>query len=146
MFKICLAAALSLAAVVAHAHEAEYRAGFSASGDGEAHLSLLGSDVKAGPRRLAITATFLVDLPVMDSTEAHAKTRWFSGEILVDGKSCADTRARLRADGGRAHAQASASCEIGAASQNKIKIEAVAGKADGLDRDDIHVELVVDDR
>jgi hypothetical protein len=145
MLKTCLAAALSLAATIACAHDEDRRAGFMASGDGAAHLSLLGSDVK-GPRRLAITATFLVDLPVMDSTEAHAKSRWFSGEILVDGKPCADTRARVRADAGRAHAEASASCEIGVTSQNRIKIEAVAGKADGLDRDDVHVELVVDDR
>lgn len=146
MYKTCLAAVLSLAAATTFAHEADYRAGFSASGDGEAHLSLLGSDLKGGPRRLAITATYVVDLPVMDSSEAHSKTRWFTGEILVDGKVCADTRARLRADGGRAHAQASASCEIGVTTQSKIKIEAVAGKSDGLERDDIHVELVVDDR
>jgi len=146
MYKPCFVAALTLAAATAFAHDADHHAGFSASGDGQAHLQLLGSDLKGGPRRLAITATYVVDLPVTDSTEAHSKTRWFTGEILVDGKVCADTRARLRADGGRAHAQASASCEIGVTTQNKTKIEAIAGKSDGLDRDDIHVELVVDDR
>jgi len=134
MLKICIAAALCLAAGVSWADDMHLGAG----GDGVARLSLQ-SDGVGGVLR--VMANFDIDVLVKDSTEAHSKGRSFIGEIRIDGKPCSDAHARLHAQDGRARAHTSTSCSIGSNGDHPISVEAVVVKSDDVDRDDVRVTL-----
>ena len=134
MLKICIAAALCLAASVSYADDMHLGAG----GDGVAKLSLQADGVGGV---LRVKADFDVEILVKDSTEAHSKSRWFIGEIRIDGKPCSDARARVHAEEGRARAHASTSCSIGTNGDHPISVEAVVVKNEDVDRDDIRVVL-----
>jgi hypothetical protein len=134
MLKICIAAALCLAAGVSHADDMHLGAG----GDGVARLALQADGVGGV---LRVRADFDVDVLVKDSTEAHSKARSFIGEIRIDGKPCSDARARLHAEDGRARAHASTSCSIGSNGDHPVNVEAVVVKNEDMDRDDVRVTL-----
>jgi hypothetical protein len=134
MLKICIAAALSLAASVSYADDMHLGAG----GDGVAKLALQADGVGGV---LRVRADFDVDVLVKDSNEAHSKGRSFVGEIRIDGKPCSDARARLHAEDGRAHAHAGTSCSIGSNGDHPTSIEAIVVKNDDVDRDDVRVTL-----
>ena len=112
----------------------------SASGDGEAKLTLHNDGV-SGVLRAQVQ--FSVGVPVKDSTEAH-KTRSFTGELRIDGKPCADARGRVKAFDGAANGEASTSCSVGTNGDKVIAVTAVVTKVDGIDAEDVKVLLSAD--
>lgn len=141
MLKLSVATVLTLAAGLAGAQPVEHGAMLRASGDGEAQLALHNDGVSGV---LHVQASFFAELPVKDSTEAHDHSRWFTGELRIDGKPCAQARARLHPRDGVAKAHASTSCSIGVNGDRPLQVQAVVLKSDGLERDEIEVQLEAD--
>jgi len=133
---ILAAAMLFGVAALAHAQPASLE--LTARGDGAAKLAMQ-ADGAGGVLR--VEANFSADILIKDSSEAHARSRWFTGEIRIDGKPCSDARGRLRPDQGRAVAQAGTSCSIGVNGDKPVTIEAIVLKGEDVDRDEIRVDL-----
>ena len=109
-----------------------------ARGDGFAKLAIQSDSL---PGVLTVHASFNYDSPVKDSTEAHSHSRGFQGEIRIDGKPCSDAHGRVAARDGNATSQAATSCSVGVPGDRTIVVEGIVTKADGIDREDVRVEL-----
>ncbi len=141
MKRFVAAALLFGACAMAYAQPSGHPIELSADGDGSAQLTLHHDGVGGV---LRVQATFESHTPVKDSTEAHAKSRGFVGELRIDGKPCSEARGRVVARDGQADGRASTSCSIGTNGDKSVTVEAVVVKSDDVDRDDVKVTLHVD--
>jgi hypothetical protein len=134
------ALALTLAASGTALAQAPAGIALEASGDGEAHLALESGNTQTSVRA---HVSFLIERQAKDSTEAH-KSGWFLGELRIDGKPCSTARGRVEAVGGVARGHAGTSCTVTIKQERPVSVEAVVVKSEGIEREDVTVQLSAD--